>query len=208
LFLFNAVSIKQYSSLTAGPGSPVSPFFPRFPRLPGGPGGHKHCADVASRLFLSGCRSSPVTVVPDGPSASCRCMEATAASRSATRRSIVPCTCHTYTTTVRHNAAAPVHRATADARRTAAVCCRSTVVPAAMCAAAGLPNGFVVVVVVLVVLIVVVVVDYTPILFLSFASVLHTTRALATPLSDLLEVPAGSYHRHRFEHFNRYYNII
>lgn len=139
-------------------------------------------------------------------------MAATVASRSATRRSIAPCTCHTYTTTARHNAAAPVHRATADARRTAAVCCRSTVVPAAMCAAAGFPHGFVVDVVVLVVLMVVVV-GYTRILYLDLILRVGSLRYLlsrchhATPLSDLLEVPAGSYRRHRFEHFNNYYII-
>lgn len=143
-------------------------------------------------------------------------MVATAASRSATRRSIVPCTWHAYTTTARHNAVAPAHRATADARRTAADCCRSTVVPAAMCAVAGFPNGFVVFVVVVVVLLgvlLVVVVVYARILC---AAVILCVRFLctcsrcphATPLSDLLEVPEGSDRRHRFEHFNRYDIII
>lgn len=93
------------------------------------PGGHKHCPDVASRLFLSGC-SSPIA---DGYSASCCCMAATAASSVDTRRSIVPCTCHAYTATAKHRVAAPAQRLTVDARRTAADCCRSAVVSAAMC---------------------------------------------------------------------------
>lgn len=158
------------------------------------PGGHKHCPDVASRLFLSGC-SSPMA---EGYSANCRCMAATAASSVDTRRSIVLCTCHAYTTTARHRAAAPTQRPTADARRTAADCRCSATVWAAMCTA--------VIMMFLVFGVVLVVVTRVPFPVHDCSLVCAVTVVTATgALSDLLEIPAGSDRRHRFKHYTKTY---
>lgn len=155
------------------------------------PGGHKHCPEVASRLFLSGC-SSPMA---EGYPANCCCMAATAASSVDTRRSIVLCTCHAYTTTARHRAEAPTQQPTVDVRR---VCRRSAAVSAAMCTAVimmFLAFGVVLVVV-------------SRVLFPVHGCSLVCTVTVVTAagaLSDLLEIPAGSDRRHRFKHYTKTY---
>lgn len=160
------------------------------------PGGHKHCPDaVASRLFLNVC-CSVANGTPPVAAISCCCIASTVASRAATRRSSVPCTCHAYTATARHNAAAAAHRPAVDIRRAVRCCWPS--VSTAMCdddavflglvSASCLPP------------------PATPrpqLLRCSSGLPRHSLLLVgrAHALSDLLEIPAGSDRRHRFEHY-------